>query len=1815
MGFWNDVSRFAGNLTGGFIGESDEERRRKQQQQARVAAARPSMLRPGVSYTPSAARVNQVAQPNRPQTAPQRRPGVPQTFAPKAINPLQKTEEEEEEDTLGFNVLAEGSALRQKQVQPQSLGYVEKDDTTKAPSVVTRQASIREGIKRNEDIRDIANRTGLAEGEVQSYVDTHAKGYKAKDFWGQAGDVVGAIGEGLATTVGAPIITMDRLNNRESVNRTIQNLDEEYKAGRISKARLQQEFDNMSKGFIGGKLKVTDKGVERKTAIEDIANFAGQFSETAVNIFPGASGVAAGVNQGAKQAFGALVKQSAKRAGIESGFTGTVGTAADAMQDRDITPESVLLNYGGDFLFNAGGELSVAGVKKMVANMKADPNVTPDMMKKVLTDTISADVTKKITPQELQSILEVKPKPNKKAAATLVSPEKRQELLAKLEQMRGGGSGRDSVQSTETAEALQAQERNVQIAAMPTPQYVARVVERFNLQPATTARLLNRVGGNKATLVKLLEDNADRIASADIPDAYATKIVNEAAAAGQSAAVRGGVATKRDLMPQETPEPTAAGAPAVKTGELPSPIERPVTDAPTASKQEEPTPDTTLEGLKNKPGTTPAQPKIDPERYQEMENGTITDTQTGEIVFDKGRFTVDPATLQTTVGSTPMSNPTMQKVPTPIQDAPVDNPVQQAPRPETPEGQGMSDTPTVAQQTRAEIQKAAEQETAVWEAIKETVHEQGFNFEDITRKMTMANRKQYNPTPEEMEVMRYIEDEFNSARAVLAEQGVEFDGQQSFYFPQRKAGTMKSVEDYTPSDMLDFGSSERRSNSLELDEIEYGADPAIEYTLKARHRELKIADGMAHAAETDGRTVTVEGVKAAAKRTIQLENKVKSAANTSEGVMKHDTVKELNAIGKDEGYEQVSNTTKIGMTAQEPKNILERAGVFNRGFEQYVNATGYASEFIRLVDNADGDAGAMLPSSLKKTFPQGDESSLGSIAAWAQRKLENASPDQRHGIVDAAFRMSAKAELTKLGKTTTFENKKLQKVVNEQMNRILVNDAYKRNAAQKLDNFVAHRINESLRGMNVVSAMFEASDIYNIMADFGVKNMKSSKVGFGKVDGKTFGMSERYGKANQHFLSDDLPQDADTILNGIWADPKTNIGQKVYQSARRVRDLTLLFKYVEKWKTELFLREADTFYRAKGLQGKELVDMVNAHFDKTMLPSTALTINRMLGKAPKSLTQYLSWGINSTKRLGRTFSGSNEYGKFADMGRAERVMRGVGTEIIPKVATAMAVGVPITQVLGGRDWLGVSTGDYSGVDEDDQTALDDIVNTMAMSPVLGMMANFYNGYRRQEEQKEENAKGGEQVEVDSKWAESAAWKSASMLVPYWSQGKKVYDVWEGQNRGYYTNRDGRIQYGAVGDGEAILGGITGKNLMPTAREYQDNPSLLSVVEGKASLADLATHNQTVDNVVQRVTKGTSRDYHRPLATSKYDNSYNEQAIAAYESIVKAEGKNSPKAKEAIRDWVALGRKYNRIYDEFKKKNPTGFDTWIKTMGDDVLTPEKWKMYQGNDDVFQFMKQRKQLEARDLGRVVDPIYGDSITDEQRKQILQQRSVFTGDDMRLQEFLYKSGPKDWYKEFKALESKYYDTFEGEQDTTGKSARFKEHKVLSDKLFKAKDQFGLMAESQKIINQYGFGSPESKAWFKANSDAYQAQKLEYEKYRLDVVNQMRKLEGAGPLSHDEWMAKIDFPEQDEDGVWTGGKYGDSKWKNYSKGKGGRKGSSSGDTSVRTGVLDSLTNHSADNDGITEVKIAKNKMRNVRKAAKPYKRASSRSSIRIKL
>lgn len=1098
-----------------------------------------------------------------------------------------------------------------------------------------------------------------------------------------------------------------------------------------------------------------------------------------------------------------------------------------------------------------------------------------------------------------------------------------------------------------------------------------------------------------------------------------------------------------------------------------------------------------------------------------------------------------------------------------VMDAPVE-----APKAETL-GQFMDQLPDPKQTTRADADIIIGQGTdwlrKAGAHVEQVLAKQGDTYENFSRAIHKASDdSKAGITPELSPQYQALYDSIKPLLDRLRkESGVE-TGETPYYLPRRTVGGEEIQMGNTLVDALDaeiFGSQYTRTGALGIDDIDHTPEALGSYatqTLSEKYRRAMAADDLVRAAEERGAPITPEQAHDALDIQDQLVSDFTDAAKKGKEAT-HDTVSELNKLGKAEGIEPTPNHFVARLMDQSPQHMMEKAGVWENGFKQYDQAYGNGNIFIEMITEKkvpDAQFGDALRQSIMNQMPGASEDIVNRTIASTIRIMDRKeiAPKNANELVIRAFRTVAKDEMLKLGKTTKFTDTKMSKVISEQINDRVLKDIHRNNLAQGVDNFLTERINVSLRGGNIVSAAFETGDFFNIVSNYGIKDLKNTKIGLGKINGDPLFYSHKYGQGNVQFAASDMP----TVqgFEKIWSDPSASMVSKVWQSYRSTENKLLLFRYVEQHKTEMFFRTAEKFYKDKGYEGSKLVDAVMDDFNKTMLPHNIATANRIVGKFPKVVTQYMNWGLQATKRLGRTLSGTNTSGKFKDMTRGGRIAYGAASELLPKVAVAALLGVPLMQILGMRDFTGATSGDFTGIEEDEKTFLDEVVTALSISPAMGVGGKFYFANRRNQEADQLAAKGeeyGAERRAEDKPL-AVAQDTAMMVVPFRTQFKKTRDMAESVDRGSFENRDGRVQSETPTNGAEILTGlIAGKNYTQKMREYMDNPNAVTVLKGKAKPQDLLTHNETVSNVAQAIKLKNPRDYHRPLSASIKNKDgtiavkgYSDMAKDAHAAAVKKHGVNSKQAREVLSEWTANGREYNRVTDDLKKKDPAAYETWIKAKDDDVLTPEKWRIYNGNRNVFAFEKKRKALEKRDLGRAIDPIY--ELPDNHANEILQERSSYTGEDMKLRALLWK---KDWYADkFKVAEAKYFESFDGKRDDSSKGARVQEWNKLSEAAFSPKTgvitKYPLVAQYEAEVDKFdNYNSQErkdfTKSWYNNHGEAYTKQKEDYDNERFNLVNKMRKIENVGELTFDDFKAKVEFPsETAEKNSWAKGSKG---------------------------------------------------------------------------
>lgn len=240
-----------------------------------------------------------------------------------------------------------------------------------------------------------------------------------------------------------------------------------------------------------------------------------------------------------------------------------------------------------------------------------------------------------------------------------------------------------------------------------------------------------------------------------------------------------------------------------------------------------------------------------------------------------------------------------------------------------------------------------------------------------------------------------------------------------------------------------------------------------------------------------------------------------------------------------------------------------------------------------------------------------------------------------------------------------------------------------------------------------------------------------------------------------------------------------------------------------------------------------------------------------------------------------------------------------------------------------------------------------------------------------------------------------------------------------------------------------------------------------------------------------------------LATKEEKNAYLNKKHGVTKDIYTLEEKayKNPAVKEGYQAMV------NTQYNPETGKNES-----------DVITPERWKMVQGekSGELFKLLAEKAKITNKAFGTPYDPIY--DLTDESKiKEVLALRSAFTGDDRERKATLRK---ESWYAQFEEKMNEYYANMGERADNPdyGPTARAKEYFELS------KNNPAFTVEKPAIIQQYEkireSGDEEArKAFYKNNADALNAAYTQRSNEQLAWTNKMRAIEGAEPISQEVW------------------------------------------------------------------------------------------------
>ena len=774
-----------------------------------------------------------------------------------------------------------------------------------------------------------------------------------------------------------------------------------------------------------------------------------------------------------------------------------------------------------------------------------------------------------------------------------------------------------------------------------------------------------------------------------------------------------------------------------------------------------------------------------------------------------------------------------------------------------------------------------------------------------------------------------------------------------------------------------------------------------------------------------------------------------------------------------------------------------------------------------------------------------------------------------------------------------FTNKGAKNLMNEYVARYLLKDRYEQSVVQKVGSAIQRVMNSSFRGARVQTTLNEIPEIFTSMADYGTWKTASIRPSQAQAIKAKYGMSN--GGNYEQFLNT-LPKADRKIIqaqldNASTANEQISIlkqaAQKVGKALDTADGATQWNGFIQDWKDATFLQNAERYYSQQGLSGVELTNRVLDDFYQRMLPmSRVFKYIKSDAGVTKPILMYLDSSARLTMKAARGAIGSNMVGVNANMGRMHRIARNAALDLAPRAISALVMGVPLASAIG---MFNIGGADYSGIDDEDKNFTDQVVNFFGqLSPLLSLAAYGYNQGRQEEIAK---AKGQDTTNLKGDAGKRTLDNILKTFTPLGNRLDQDYGIFGNINstkdvleRGSAINKQGRVQYLSPDNPIDMVNAIiSGANRTSEAREYNKNPDLLSALINQArgkdyngdgntdgGFNDFLRYNQALNEFPLDLGLKDENDYNRPL--NQYENS--DYSGKVQEALQKGDRKTA-------QEWYEKGRAYNALLDNLRVKNPDATDVYYASMGNNLVSPEKWKtvLYGQNPNgepdltVWNLMKDMALKRGEDFGTPVDPAYT-QLDDEQTRRYLQYKSTATGEDTALKKIMTQD---PFWKEFFNAQKEYYASLpESEYDDSGKTARVQEWNdwndqysdymsFISGNLEGMNDQqlglslslqFPLMAEYQSLKtalqSKYGDeykNSQEYKNFWSQNYDAYSAESDAFNGQMLYIINQMRRIEGYDDLTLDELETINDIGKESKSSSKSGG---------YSKRSGG--GSSGG-------------------------------------------------------
>ena len=964
-------------------------------------------------------------------------------------------------------------------------------------------------------------------------------------------------------------------------------------------------------------------------------------------------------------------------------------------------------------------------------------------------------------------------------------------------------------------------------------------------------------------------------------------------------------------------------------------------------------------------------------------------------------------------------------------------------------------------------------------------------------------------TPAEAAVMRNAQAEMNYVRR-RASTGKREIGEGNYgemYIPQQRPGQNGGENLFEGFRATKPGTENVRKNRIELEDLDYSPEVIGEYVTRYGDTKLYREERLARALAKNNPLVDEDTLADATRKLIEIQDKVNSV-RTKIGAFGFGTRQQVDEAGKfvDTAADMTDLGKQLGHQIDEidvdPKGLtngdrINSVKIGNEtlgdrlGLNQHRDAEVFASK--QFVDSG-GDRevlASMVEQRLREVYKLDDEAI--EYATGGVSRIPQSVPDEVVlARVTSTYRQAAKQQLMEELQHVDIKNVKLRKDVSGLTNQILREGTIENELSAKVVSKILQTQNAVFRKLNVSSALNELSDLNSFISVYGRKT--AILPDFSTI--KEFGLGE-IDAAIEPYLR------------------QAAAGGSVPDILKSINSKTNLYKFVEAYKAGVVATSAKNMYSAKGLTGDALAKAVLNDYRTLALPVDAFT-KTFLDNTPL-YTQYMTWGLRNIQKEGRLATGKISSGVLEDMTTKQRIARNAYANLPAKTVFWLSMnglkGTAILTAFGMTDFTGLTNQDYSGIAEEDKSWFDRTTQFTNSSTTLSMMNSIVQAYEK--EQLKEKYKDADYNPYETtNFGKDVANKYTPQFI------KNVTGTNDMLEKGYSENKAGRVQYEAPTDWwNTTKSYLFGKGQTDNAREYGGREAIWDREGNPVSNAvDMAKEQLGLKDT----------EYTRPL-TETYSEAYKQADEGARTAMLEG------------------GRQFNKYLDDLKRDNKPAYDNYISAMDGNHVNPEYWKTIAGGDSSkpdlanFNMIKNRKKQEAKDLGKKYDPLY--DLTDEQARAVIQQKSVATGDDIALRNSLYK---EKWYTDYQKKVKEFYDTKEETDSDYETTQRVRDWYDLNDQYNGIRTTVtddGKEPEwaktyptvyQQKLVSaKYGFDSDESKAFFKANGDAYSAEKDAYDASQLAIINKMRAIEGYPAMSAEQFeqVSKVVDTDKSDD------------------------------------------------------------------------------------